>query len=164
MQTCGARQESGRVQGSAEPLPPGQGEEGPPGRGDAGVPGGACGASPSAVPTRSSDRSISRRRRAESMVSGSDGAGERRGGGCSASNLGRSGSQRGGGRCFCRVSGPQRRGRAGRAFVEPGGEADSCPVSSVTRPPPCAGKCVRGRGIPRQAEPGPKLSPVARRG
>lgn len=77
---------------------------------------------------------------------------------------GRSGSQRGGCRCFCRVSGPQRRDRAERAFVEPGGEADSCPVSSVTRPPPCAGKCVRGRGIPRQAEPGPKLSPVARRG
>lgn len=75
----------------------------------------------------------------------------------------RSGFQRGGCRCFCRVSGPQRRDRAERAFVEPGGEADSCPVSSVTLPPPCAGKCVRGRGIPRQAEPGRKLSPVALR-
>ena len=76
VQTCGARQELGRrraqragagVRGTSAAWP---GRKRVPWARVGGVPGGACGASPSAVPTRSSDRSISQRGRTESMVSG----------------------------------------------------------------------------------------------
>ena len=76
VQTCGARQELGGrraqragagVRGTPAAWP---GRKRVPWARVGGVPGGACGASPSAVPTRSSDRSISQRGRTESMVSG----------------------------------------------------------------------------------------------
>lgn len=126
VQTCGARQElEGRraqragagVRGTPAAWP---GRKRVPWARVGGVPGGACEASPSAVPTRSSDRSISQRGRTESMVSGFRRCRREEGrrvhsvqppGGLDPSR---------GCRCFCRVSGPQRRDRAERAFVEPG--------------------------------------------
>ena len=171
VQTCGARQELGGrraqragagVRGTPAAWP---GRKRVPWARVGGVPGGACEASPSAVPTRSSDRSISQRGRTESMVSGFRRCRREEGrrvhsvqppGGLDPSAVGAA--------AFVGLA--ALRDGTGRSAPSWSleGEADSCPVSSVTRPPPCAGKCVRGRGIPRQAEPGPKLSPVALRG
>lgn len=152
------------MQGSAEPLPPGQGENGSPGRGLVGYLAAPARHHPAQFPRGAATEASARGGEPSPWCPDSDVAGERRGGGCTASNLQAVWIPAVGAAAFVGLA--ALRDGTGRSAPSWSleGEADSCPVSSVTRPPPCAGKCVRGRGIPRQAEPGPKLSPVALRG